>query len=106
MLVAGDGFDRATRLFASADRHKDPVDAGRCGIAVTGVLIATPLNFSTVPYFLAYPGTLRLRAARLCSADDGAHRDIGRSLVFLDDSSIFNYLLGKVIFSARFPQIF
>ena len=34
----------------------------------TGVLVAPPLNFGVSPYFLAYPGTLSLRAATLCSA--------------------------------------
>jgi len=34
----------------------------------TGVLVAPPLNFGVAPYFLAYPGTLSLRAATLCSA--------------------------------------
>lgn len=32
------------------------------------VLVAPPLNFGVAPYFLAYPGTLSLRAATLCSA--------------------------------------
>ena len=34
----------------------------------TGVLVAPPLNFGVSPYFLAYSGTLSLRAATLCSA--------------------------------------
>src|SRR5512138_2955450 len=34
----------------------------------TGVLVAPPLNFGVAPYFLAYPGTLSLRAVTLCSA--------------------------------------
>ena len=34
----------------------------------TGVLVAPPLNFGVSPYFLAYPGTLSLRASTLCSA--------------------------------------
>lgn len=34
----------------------------------SGVLVAPPLNFGIAPYFLAYPGTLSLRAATLCAA--------------------------------------
>jgi len=42
----------------------------------TGVLVAPPLNFGVSPYFLAYPGTISLRASTFASAVE----DVARSL--------------------------
>ena len=47
---------------------KIPLALAEAASQATGVLVAPPLNFGITPYFLAYPGTLSLRAATLCSA--------------------------------------
>jgi creatinine amidohydrolase len=47
---------------------KIPLALAEAASQATGVLVAPPLNFGVSPYFLAYPGTLSLRAATLCSA--------------------------------------
>ena len=47
---------------------KIPLALADAASQATGVLVAPPLNFGVSPYFLAYPGTLSLRAATLCSA--------------------------------------
>ena len=45
-----------------------PLALAEAASQATGVLVAPPLNFGVSPYFLAYPGTLSLRASTLCSA--------------------------------------
>jgi creatinine amidohydrolase len=47
---------------------KIPLALADAASQATGVLVAPPLNFGVSPYFLAYPGTLSLRVATLCSA--------------------------------------
>ena len=47
---------------------KIPLALADAASQATGVVVAPPLNFGISPYFLAYPGTLSLRAATLCSA--------------------------------------
>jgi creatinine amidohydrolase len=47
---------------------KIPLALADAASQAIGVLVAPPLNFGVSPYFLAYPGTLSLRAATLCSA--------------------------------------
>ncbi len=46
---------------------KIPLALADAASQASGVLVAPPLNFGVSPYFLAYPGTLSLRAATLCS---------------------------------------
>jgi len=47
---------------------KIPLALADAASQASGVLVAPPLNFGLSPYFLAYPGTLSLRASTLCSA--------------------------------------
>ena len=47
---------------------KIPLALADAASQATGVLVAPPLNFGVSPYFLAYPGTLSLRVATLCTA--------------------------------------
>jgi creatinine amidohydrolase len=47
---------------------KVPLALADSASQATGVLVAPPLNFGISTYFLAYPGTLSLRAATLCAA--------------------------------------
>ena len=47
---------------------KIPLALADAASQTTGVLVAPPLNFGIAPYFLAFPGTLSLRAATLCAA--------------------------------------
>lgn len=44
----------------------------------TGVLVAPPLNFGCSPYFLAYPGTLSLRATTLMDVVEDLVRSLHR----------------------------
>ena len=44
---------------------KIPLALAEAGGRQSGVLVAPPLNFGCSPYFLAYPGTLSLRASTL-----------------------------------------
>ena len=69
--------DRVMLVMGSTEQHgylslltdiKIPQALADAASQVTGVLVAPPLNFGVSPYFLAYPGTLSLRAATLCSA--------------------------------------
>jgi len=69
--------DRLMLVTGSTEQHgylslltdiKIPLALADAASQVTGVLVAPPLNFGVAPYFLAYPGTLSLRAATLCSA--------------------------------------
>ena len=45
-----------------------PVALADAASQASGVLVAPPLNFGVSTYFLAYPGTLSLRASTLCAA--------------------------------------
>jgi creatinine amidohydrolase len=69
--------DRLMLVTGSTEQHgylslltdiKIPLALADAASQATGVLVAPPLNFGVSPYFLAYPGTLSLRAATLCSA--------------------------------------
>ena len=69
--------DRLMLVTGSTEQHgylslltdiKIPLALAEAASQSTGVLVAPPLNFGVSPYFLAYPGTLSLRAATLCSA--------------------------------------
>jgi creatinine amidohydrolase len=69
--------DRLILVLGSTEQHaylslltdvKIPLALADTASQATGVLVAPPLNFGVSPYFLAYPGTLSLRAATLCSA--------------------------------------
>lgn len=69
--------DRLMLVTGSTEQHaylslltdiKIPLALADSASQVTSVLVAPPLNFGVSPYFLAYPGTLSLRAATLCSA--------------------------------------
>ena len=69
--------DRLILVTGSTEQHgylslltdvKIPLALADEASEATGVLVAPPLNFGITPYFLAYPGTLSLRAATLCSA--------------------------------------
>lgn len=69
--------DRLLLVTGSTEQHaylslltdiRIPLALADAASEVTGVLVAPPLNFGVAPYFLAYPGTLSLRAATLCSA--------------------------------------
>jgi creatinine amidohydrolase len=69
--------DRLMLVTGSTEQHgylslltdiKIPLALAEAASQDTGVLVAPPLNFGVAPYFLAYPGTLSLRAATLCSA--------------------------------------
>jgi Uncharacterized protein, putative amidase len=71
------GEDRLMLVTGSTEQHgylslltdiKIPLALAEAASQATGVLVAPPLNFGVSPYFLAYPGTLSLRAATLCSA--------------------------------------
>ena len=69
--------DRLMLVMGSTEQHgylslltdiRIPLALADAASQATGVLVAPPLNFGVAPYFLAYPGTLSLRAATLCSA--------------------------------------
>jgi creatinine amidohydrolase len=69
--------DRLMLVTGSTEQHaylslltdiKIPLTLADAASQATGVLVAPPLNFGVSPYFLAYPGTLSLRVATLCSA--------------------------------------
>ncbi|MGE5462422.1 MAG: creatininase family protein [Syntrophothermus sp.] len=69
--------DRLMLVTGSTEQHaylslltdiKIPLALADAASQATGVLVAPPLNFGVSPYFLAYPGTLSLRAATLCAA--------------------------------------
>ncbi len=68
--------DRLMLVTGAAEQHaylslltdvKIPLALADAASQASGVLVAPPLNFGVSPYFLAYPGTLSLRAATLCS---------------------------------------
>ena len=69
--------DRLMLVTGSTEQHaymsvltdiKIPLALADAASQASGVLVAPPLNFGVSPYFLAYPGTLSLRAATLCYA--------------------------------------
>ena len=69
--------DRLMLVTGAAEQHaylslltdiKVPLALADAASQATGVLVAPPLNFGVSPYFLAYPGTLSLRASTLCAA--------------------------------------
>jgi creatinine amidohydrolase len=69
--------DRLILVTGSTEQHgylslltdiKIPMALADAASESTSVLVAPPLNFGVAPYFLAYPGTLSLRATTLCSA--------------------------------------
>jgi creatinine amidohydrolase len=69
--------DRLLLVTGSTEQHaylslltdiRIPLALADAASEAMGVLVAPPLNFGVAPYFLAYPGTLSLRAATLCSA--------------------------------------
>jgi creatinine amidohydrolase len=69
--------DRLILVTGSTEQHaylslltdvKIPTALADAASQRTGVLVAPPLNFGVSPYFLAYPGTLSLRAATLSAA--------------------------------------
>lgn len=69
--------DRLILVTGSTEQHgylslltdiKIPLALADAASQATGVLVAPPLNFGVSPYFLAYPGTLSLRASTLCAA--------------------------------------
>jgi creatinine amidohydrolase len=69
--------DRLILVTGSTEQHaylslltdvKIPLALADAASQETGVLVAPPINFGVTPYFLAYPGTLSLRAATLCAA--------------------------------------
>lgn len=66
--------DRLILILGSCEQHgylslltdvKIPQALADAASQGTGVLVAPPLNFGSSPYFLAYPGTLSLRATTL-----------------------------------------
>jgi creatinine amidohydrolase len=68
------GEDRLILVLGSCEQHgylslltdvKIPLALADAASQQSGVLVAPPLNFGSSPYFLAYPGTLSLRASTL-----------------------------------------
>jgi creatinine amidohydrolase len=66
--------DRLMLITGATEQHgylslltdiKIPLAMADAASQKTGVLVAPPLNFGCSPYFLAYPGTLSLRASTL-----------------------------------------
>ena len=66
--------DRLILVLGSCEQHgylslltdvKIPLALADAASQQTGVLVAPPLNFGCSPYFMAYPGTLSLRASTL-----------------------------------------
>jgi len=77
--------DRLILVIGATEQHgylslltdvKIPLALADAASQQSGVLVAPPLNFGVSPYFLAYPGTLSLRAATLAAVVE----DITRSL--------------------------
>jgi creatinine amidohydrolase len=66
MLVTG-STEQHAHLSLLTD-IKIPLALAEAASRASGVLVAPPLNFGVSPYFLAYPGTLSLRVATLCTA--------------------------------------
>lgn len=77
--------DRLILVIGATEQHgylslltdvKIPLALADAASQASGVLVAPPLNFGVSPYFLAYPGTLSLRAATLAAVME----DLTRSL--------------------------
>lgn len=77
--------DRLILVIGATEQHgylslltdvKIPLALADAASQQSGVLLAPPLNFGVSPYFLAYPGTLSLRAATLAAVVE----DLTRSL--------------------------
>jgi len=77
--------DRLMLVLGATEQHgylslltdvKIPLALADAASQQSGVLVAPPLNFGVSPYFLAYPGTLSLRAATLAAVVE----DLTRSL--------------------------
>jgi creatinine amidohydrolase len=69
--------DRLMLVTGSTEQHgylslltdiRIPLALADAASKTTGVLVAPPLNYGVSPYFLAYPGTLSLRASTLMAA--------------------------------------
>jgi creatinine amidohydrolase len=69
--------DRLILVIGATEQHgylslltdaKIPLALADAASQRSGVLVAPPLNFGASPYFLAYPGTLSLRASTLMDA--------------------------------------
>lgn len=69
--------DRVIVLLGATEQHgylslhtdiKIPQALADAASSESGVLVAPPLNFGCSPYFLAYPGTISLRASTLIAA--------------------------------------
>ena len=69
--------DRLMLVTGSTEQHgylslltdiRIPLALADAASKTTGVLVAPPLNFGVSPYFLAYPGTLSLRASTMMAA--------------------------------------
>jgi creatinine amidohydrolase len=78
--------DRLIIILGATEQHahlslltdiKIPLALADAAAQAAGVLVAPPLNFGCSPYFLAYPGTLSLRASTLMDAVE----DVVRSAV-------------------------
>lgn len=77
--------DRLMLVLGATEQHgylslltdiKIPLALADAASQSSGVLVAPPLNFGVSPYFLAYPGTLSLRASTLAAVIE----DLTRSL--------------------------
>src|SRR4030065_380599 len=69
--------DRIILVLGATEQHgylslltdvKIPQALADAASAITGVLVAPPLNFGVSPYFAKYPGTLSLRVSTLIAA--------------------------------------
>ncbi len=78
------GEDRLILVTGATEQHgylslltdvRIPLALADAASKATGVLVAPPLNFGASPYFMAYPGTLSLRASTLMAAVE----DLARS---------------------------
>jgi creatinine amidohydrolase len=89
--------DRLILVLGSCEQHaylslltdiKIPLALADAASNQTGVLVAPPLNFGVSPYFLDYPGTLRLSVNTMISAVEdiirSAHRQGFRRILVLN----------------------
>lgn len=79
--------DRMMLVIGSTEQHghlslltdvRIPLALADAASQRTGVLVAPPLNYGASPYFLAYPGTLSLRASTLMAAVEDVVRSAFR----------------------------
>lgn len=79
--------DRLLMVTGATEQHgylslltdiKIPVALADSASQATGVLVAPPLNFGVSTYFMAYPGTLSLRASTLMAAVEDVVRSAYR----------------------------